>query len=1212
MVKLVAQALLISFLVCLAVVAEAQPAGLHEHNAIQAAIENSPNPRIIIPADDSSPPDLSANTKAAEYVPNEIIVKFKTSLTDTLETQLGKGLPPDKLKLSASLDRLNNKYRLSSANAIFKNFRKNRQHIKALREKNKTLLTRAERRILRRLARAPKNIQVPELGGIYKIKVAPGPGESLEEIAAAYANDPQVEYAELNYIVSTFREPNDPNYPVQWALNNTGQMYPESGRYRHPPGTEDCDIDAPEAWDIYTGDQETIVAVVDTGVDYNHRDLAGNVWVNELELNGIVNVDDDKNGYVDDVYGYDFLNRDGDPKDDHGHGTHCSGIIAAKGNNELDITGVCWDAKIMSLKFLGPGGLGDITDAVEAFYYAVENGAEVISNSWGGGGYLESTQEAIDYAHSQGVILVAAAGNDNSDVPFYPANYARMISVAATDSNDDRAPFSTYGNWVDLAAPGVDILSLRAQGTSMGTTYDGYKTVASGTSMACPLVAGLCAMLISVNPILSYDDINDIIRQTSDTIAPGICASNGRVNIFNALLASTTPEGQIKLERDYYTCSGLVSIHLADSDLDSNSTQEVTVTTSDGDLETVVLEQTIPGMGIFTGSISTVPGEPNIEDGTLQLSHDLTIYATYEDANDGTGNTATATDTAIIDCEEPSIFNIQLDIPGPEPIVSFETNEPALTKILCGLSCTDPNAFVRRNPVLATSHVIKLRGVSLETEYFFKIYATDIAGNETIDTNDGWCYVFTTNGPGDINVPTQFTTLQEAIDRSWDTGRVLIADGIYSGPGNRDINFNGKSITVQSQNGPENCIIDCNGTEQQPHRGFKFASGEGPSSVLAGITITNGYGPEEPVVYFMSPAGNAVFCDNSSPTIANCRFEGNNGGRGAIFCLYFSSPSISNCTITDNSTDYVGAGIYCGWLSHPTISDCLFTGNSAEYGGGIFCWLSSNPAISHCTFAGNQAKYYGGTILCNGASPNLSNCTITGNRTTEAGGATYYRSSMKPVISNCILWDNYAADGPELFLVSSGSSTSNLTVSFSDIKGGQIQASFDANSSVLWGPGNIETDPCFVTAGYWDNNSTPEDMNDDTWVNGEYHLQSQAGRWEPNQGRWITDISTSLCIDAGNPGCTVIGEFEEPNNTRINMGAYGGTTEASKAPAGWSLLADLTNDGTGDFQDLTYIAGDWQETASQEPGDLNRDGAVNWPDVALFVDDWLRQTIWYE
>ncbi|NIN34405.1 MAG: S8 family serine peptidase, partial [Gammaproteobacteria bacterium] len=178
-------------------------------------------------------------------------------------------------------------------------------------------------------------------------------GQSLQEVVAAFNSHPDVEYAELNYIVSINLTPNDPLYPLQWSLNNTGQMYPESGNYNHPPGTAGCDIDAPEAWDIYTGYSDVIVAVVDTGVDYQHRDLNDNMWVNTGEIAGN-GIDDDNNGYVDDIYGYDFINGDSDPMDDNGHGTHCAGIISAEGNTDpnRDIAGVCWIAGIMALKFL--------------------------------------------------------------------------------------------------------------------------------------------------------------------------------------------------------------------------------------------------------------------------------------------------------------------------------------------------------------------------------------------------------------------------------------------------------------------------------------------------------------------------------------------------------------------------------------------------------------------------------------------------------------------------------------------------------------------------------------------------------------------------------------------------------------------------------------------------------------------------------------------
>ncbi|NIP22442.1 MAG: S8 family serine peptidase, partial [Phycisphaerae bacterium] len=505
--------------------------------------------------------------------------------------------------LPDSLKELNQKYRIRDARKLFKNFRKHREQKNALLKKDKALLKDEEKRILTRLKRAPKGARIPELDRIYKLRIKLEAGQSVQGAVAAYNNNQDVEYAELNYIVSIDQMPDDPLYPLQWSLNNTGQMYPESGNYNHPPGTPDCDIDAPEAWVIYTGSPDMIVAVVDTGVDYMHRDLDDNMWINigEIAGNGI---DDDGNGYVDDIYGYDFRNNDSDPSDDRGHGTHCAGTIAAEGDNGLDIAGVCFRARIMALKFLGSDGYGSTSDAVTAFYYAVENGADVISNSWGGGAYSYTLEQAIDYAHSRGLIMVASAGNNYSSSPRYPAYYDHMISVAATDSNDDKVPFSNYGDWVSIAAPGVDILSLRAENTSRGTVYDDYTTVLSGTSMACPHVAGACALLLSANPRLTCDDVNDILMRTVDPIAPWICQS-GRLNLVNAMLAVVSQKGQIILDSGYSSCEGTVGIFLADLDLRGNPTQQVALVTSGGDSETVLLTKTPPDIGIFTGTILT-------------------------------------------------------------------------------------------------------------------------------------------------------------------------------------------------------------------------------------------------------------------------------------------------------------------------------------------------------------------------------------------------------------------------------------------------------------------------------------------------------------------------------------------------------------------------------------------------------------------------------
>ena len=245
--------------------------------------------------------------------------------------------------------------------------------------------------------------------------------------------------------------PDDPRFTELWGMNNEGQT----------GGIEDADIDAPEAWDTQTGDSEVIVAVIDTGVDYRHPDLADNMWVNSGEIadNGI---DDDENGYVDDVYGYDFFNYDGDPLDDHSHGTHCSGTIGGVGDNGIGVAGVAWDVRIMALKFLSADGYGDTWGAVDAIYYADMMGADVMSNSWGGGPWEQMLYDAIA---NTDVLFVAAAGNDSMDIDsgaFYPAAYdlPNILSVGATDHFDEVAWFSNWGqNNVDVFAPGDEVLS---------------------------------------------------------------------------------------------------------------------------------------------------------------------------------------------------------------------------------------------------------------------------------------------------------------------------------------------------------------------------------------------------------------------------------------------------------------------------------------------------------------------------------------------------------------------------------------------------------------------------------------------------------------------------------------------------------------------------------------------------------------------------------
>jgi subtilisin family serine protease len=351
-------------------------------------------------------------------------------------------------------------------------------------------------------------------------------GMTVKDAIDLLKKDPHIQYVEPNYIWQADIIPNDPYFNLLWGMHNTGQT----------GGKVDADIDAVEAWNISTGDS-VIIGVIDTGVDTAHVDLLSNIWTNpgEIPNNGI---DDDGNGYVDDIHGWDFVNWDNGPIDDNGHGTHCSGTIAAVGNNSIGVVGVCWSAKIMALKFLDSGGYGSTANAILALEYATKMGANLTSNSWGGGSFSQALKNAIDSSGAHGMLFVAAAGNDqeNNDIyPHYPCSYDldNIISVAATDHNDNLAYFSNWGLVsVDLGAPGVDIYS-----SLPGNSY-GY---GSGTSMACPHVSGACALVWSEYPGLTHLQVKNRILNFADPMPSlaGKCVSGGRLNAFMSL---TGPE----------------------------------------------------------------------------------------------------------------------------------------------------------------------------------------------------------------------------------------------------------------------------------------------------------------------------------------------------------------------------------------------------------------------------------------------------------------------------------------------------------------------------------------------------------------------------------------------------------------------------------------------------------------------------------------------
>jgi hypothetical protein len=333
-------------------------------------------------------------------------------------------------------------------------------------------------------------------------------------------------------------------------------------------------------------------------------------------------------------------------------------------------------------------------------------------------------------------------------------------------------------------------------------------------------------------------------------------------------------------------------------------------------------------------------------------------------------------------------------------------------------------------------------------------------------------------------------------------------------------------------------------------------------------------------------AGGMYNYDNSSPTVEGCTFIANSAEYGGgIYNYDNSSPAVTNCTFTDNSANWRGGGMD-NYHSSSTVTNCTFTANSAYYGGGMSN-ENSSPTVADCTFTANSAKSGGGIFNDYNSSPAVTNCTFSGNSANWGGGGmfNYYESS--PTVTNCILWGNTAPNGPQIYNYSS-----NPAITYSDIEGGWT------------GTGNINADPCFASSGYWDPNGTPADANDDFWVDGDYHLKSQAGRWEPATQAWIRDDVTSPGIDAGDPS-SPIGLEPFPNGGIINMGAYGGTEEASKSyfgePVCETIIAgDINGDCKVNLLDFALIALHWlEDNTPQPPGQASNP----WPnDGAMSVD----------
>ena len=386
----------------------------------------------------------------------------------------------------------------------------------------------------------PENMFKSFNGEMVRVKLPAG--MSTAQAMVMMAKDDRVEYAVQNDVIKlntdmsgeaqngVASKPENLNGQL-WGINNEGQT----------GGKADADVDAPEAWTLQTGKTQSeggpLIAIIDTGINYNHEAIKGNIWTNPGEIPGD-GIDNDNNGVVDDIHGFNAAADSGDPLDDNDHGSHCAGSIAADGNNSKGLYGVSQKGNLMGVKFLTARGGGTLADAIESVLYATKMGARVTSNSWGGGGFNQALYDAFKSSPAMHIIAAGNESNNNDARPAYPATFdlPNVISVAATDHNDGIARFSNYGaTTVDLGAPGVDILSSTSGGEKE------YKSF-SGTSMATPHVTGAANLLLTQFPDMSNEELKSRLMNTGDSVASlqGKTVSGKRLNANNAMETDNT------------------------------------------------------------------------------------------------------------------------------------------------------------------------------------------------------------------------------------------------------------------------------------------------------------------------------------------------------------------------------------------------------------------------------------------------------------------------------------------------------------------------------------------------------------------------------------------------------------------------------------------------------------------------------------------------
>jgi subtilisin family serine protease len=947
-------------------------------------------------------------------------------------------------------------------------------------------------------------------------------GKTVEESLKSFNEHPGILYAEPNYkvkLISTFpndpfisNDTDDPNN-LLWGMHNIGQT----------GGTSDADIDAPEAWDIRTDANEIVVAVIDTGVAYEHPDLADNMWVNEAELNGDPNLDDDENGYVNDIYGYDFCNNDSDPDDDFFHGTHCGGTIGAVSNNGKGVAGVCWNVKIMAVKFLSSGGGGTYADAISSVDYARTMGADIMSASWGGSAYSQGLYDEIEDANDAGILFVAAAGNSSSSAVGYPARYdlGNIISVMSTNHYDNKSSFSNYNSTsVDLAAPGSDILSTFPTYTTYAMAYYGlstdYETI-SGTSMATPHVAGACALVWADDPCMTHLEVKEAVLGSVDRLSSlnNFCVTKGRLNLYNAL--TYKPLGMYIAKTDDFSDS---DPNLCGIDPDSSDPNDYKIiyTIDYGNPVTDANESD------YIGTVSNVV---------------ITDYLPYE-------------------VDGSQFFDDDTFSYDPR----YDYNKHTYTWDIGTLAPGDSNSVTLT--VFITDSAEPLGVVTNEVEIESDGYH-NIATEETPVCCFGGDIIYVDVYAAGTNSGTSwtnaYTDLQSALLRADQScgDEIWVANGIYS-PGDSTTD----SFTIPDGvevyggfAGDETTKDDRDYIANQTY--LASMAGNYRIVTIGNDAIFDGFIVKESKRY-------GIYGTNDNFTVSNCVIADN-----LWYGIYSTggNVTVTLCVIKDNGYD----GIYhSGSGKTLTVENCMVYGNKRN---GINTSYSVATILNSLIYENGSSgsTYYGINLYRPSDNPLIRNNTIVYN--TNEGVYFEDTDGDDPDIRNDILWRNDSEDG---FI-----QLANCSATYSCITDPNDPNGVAAGSDVPDNDNNISCDPNFAydygKFGYYhlDSGSACVDRGDP--------CDSCSGEKDFDSASRIDNGTVDMGVDEVDCG-NANNEVDFTADGLVNLAEYAIFSAAwlSLSPsissdpnytANWDERCDLVADYEIDLEDFTAFCGEW-------------------------------------